>query len=130
MAAKPKSTTAETVAAIKHAAKRKNIPPAGLEAQGKVADAPRFRYAYNPHLPPVLRSSADPAQADALPKLLQIARQRALTEEEALLLAEALRKQDPWLEWAGKREKPWFEVEPVALHIWGATYLAGRSESD
>jgi len=24
---------------------------------------------------------------------------------------------EPWLEWSGKREKPWFEVEPVALHM-------------
>ena len=28
-----------------------------------------------------------------------------------------LRNQEPWLEWANKREKRWFEVDPVALHI-------------
>jgi adenine-specific DNA-methyltransferase len=33
------------------------------------------------------------------------------------VLAEALRRHEPWLEWSGKREKPWFEVEPVALHM-------------
>jgi hypothetical protein len=32
-------------------------------------------------------------------------------------LADALRRHEPWLEWSGKREKPWFEVEPVALHM-------------
>ena len=36
---------------------------------------------------------------------------------EAKLLADALRRHEPWLEWSGKREKPWFEVEPVALHM-------------
>jgi adenine-specific DNA-methyltransferase len=29
----------------------------------------------------------------------------------------ALRTQEPWLEWAGKREAKSFEVDPVALHI-------------
>ncbi|MFN7305042.1 MAG: site-specific DNA-methyltransferase, partial [Acetobacteraceae bacterium] len=32
-------------------------------------------------------------------------------------MAEALRRHEPWLEWAGKREKPGFAVDPVALHI-------------
>ena len=34
-------------------AKRKNIPPAGLAAQGKVRETPKIRYAYDPHLPPL-----------------------------------------------------------------------------
>ena len=45
------------------------------------------------------------------------ARNRVLTEEEAKLLAEALRTHEPWLEWAGKREAKSFEVDPVALMI-------------
>ena len=49
------------VTSIKYPAKRKNIPPAGLEAHGVVRDAPSVQYAFNPHLPPVLRSSPDPA---------------------------------------------------------------------
>lgn len=40
-----------------------------------------------------------------------------LTDEEARILAEALRVHEPWLEWTGKREKPGFAVDPVALHI-------------
>jgi adenine-specific DNA-methyltransferase len=96
--------------------KRKNIPPAGLAAQGKVADSNRIEYSYNPHLPPVLRS--DPAgEADKLPELLEIARTRALTADEARLLAAALKNQEPWLEWSGKREQKGFAVDPVALHI-------------
>jgi adenine-specific DNA-methyltransferase len=107
----------DPVQSVKHRAKRKNIPPAGLEAQGRVEEAPKLRLDYNPHLPPRLRFSEDPAQADRLPELLAIARQRALTEDEARTLADALRKHEPWLEWAGKRERPWTEVEPPALHI-------------
>jgi adenine-specific DNA-methyltransferase len=109
--------TVDAVQTVKHRAKRKNIPPAGLEAQGRVEEAPKLRLDYNPHLPPRLRFSDEPVQADRLPELLAIALQRALTEDEARTLADALRKHEPWLEWAGKRERPWTEVEPPALHI-------------
>lgn len=107
----------DAIASIKYPAKRKNIPPAGLEAQGVLQETPRLRYEYNPHLPPNLRSATDAAEADKLPELLAIARKRALTDDEARTLADALRRHEPWLEWSGKREKPWFEVEPVALHM-------------
>jgi hypothetical protein len=105
----------DKVAAYTYPSKRKNNPPAGLAAQGTFCETPRLRYEYNPHLPPVLRFG--PAGTDALPELLATARQRPLTDAEAKLLADALRRHEPWLEWSGKREKPWFEVEPVALHI-------------
>jgi adenine-specific DNA-methyltransferase len=58
-----------TVTSIKYSAKRKNIPPAGLEAQGVLQKAPRIRYEYNPHLPPMLRSATEPKEADKLPEL-------------------------------------------------------------
>jgi adenine-specific DNA-methyltransferase len=31
-------------------AKRKNIPPAGLAAQGEIREKPPIGYSYNPHL--------------------------------------------------------------------------------
>jgi adenine-specific DNA-methyltransferase len=110
-------SASEAITSIKYPAKRKNIPPAGLEAQGVLKESPKIRYEYNPHLPPILRSSTVPTEADKLPQLLATARQRVLSAEEAKVLAEALRRQEPWLEWSGKREKPWFEVDPVALHM-------------
>jgi len=109
--------TDESVKVIRHPSKRKNIPPAGLEAQGRVEETARVRFEYNPHLPPVLRFANDPATADRLPALLATARERALSEDEARVLADALRRHEPWLEWSGKRERPWFELEPPALHI-------------
>ena len=105
------------VATIKYSAKRKNIPPAGLEAQGEIRETPTFRHQYNPHLPPVLRSAADAAATDALPELLHEATRRPLSETEVAELAQALRRHEPWLEWSGKRERPWFTVDPVALHM-------------
>ena len=113
----PALDVANAVQSVKHRAKRKNIPPAGLEAQGRVEEAQRVRHEYNPHLPPRLKFADDPAAADRLPALLATARKRALNEDEARELAEALRRHEPWLEWSGKRERPWFEVEPPALHI-------------
>jgi adenine-specific DNA-methyltransferase len=44
-------------------------------------------------------------------------KRRSATDAEARLLAEALRREDPWLEWAGKREANGSVVDPVALHI-------------
>ncbi len=99
-----------------HGEKRKNIPPAGMAGQGKVQELPQTRYSYDPHLPPVLRFD-DTGGADALPPLIEEATQRPLTEEEAAMLTEALRNHQPWLEWSGKREQRWFDVDPTALHI-------------
>ena len=107
----------DSVGALTHRAKRKNLPPAGLESQGKVGKEAPHRYEFNPHLPPALRSAPDAGKADRLPDLVRIAGERALTGDEREVLAEALRRHEPWLEWAGKRERPWFEVDPVALHL-------------
>ena len=87
-----------------------------MAAEGRTPPAPRTTYAYSPRLDPVLRY--DPSgRADALPALLEKATREKLTVEEAAVLAEALRRHEPWLEWAGKREMPGFAVDPVALHI-------------
>jgi adenine-specific DNA-methyltransferase len=40
-----------------------------------------------------------------------------MTAAEADQLADALRNQEPWRKWASKREKRWFDMDPVALHI-------------
>jgi adenine-specific DNA-methyltransferase len=78
--ARKKTTASESqVSAYRHADKRKNIPPAGLAAQGKVQEVPKTRYFYDPHLPPVLRFDETGA-ADRLPELLETAKRRPLTE--------------------------------------------------
>ena len=79
-------------------------------------ETPKQEYAYNAHLPPVLRFD-ESGEADRLPELLEKAQERPLSDDEVKILTEALRHQEPWLEWAGKREAKSFAVEPVALHI-------------
>ena len=96
--------------------KRTNIPPAAIAAEGRVPAAPKLQYSYSPRLDPLLRF--DPTGApDRLPELLERAKREPLTDTDVRILAQALRRHDPWLEWAGKREAGGFEVDPVALHI-------------
>ena len=98
------------------ATKRKNIPPAKIAAEGVVPLLPKAEYFYSSRRPPKLQF--DPTgKPDQLPELLAMARQRALNVDEANELAEALRDQEPWLEWAGKREARKFEVDPIVLQI-------------
>jgi len=96
--------------------KRKNIPPAKIAAEGKVPSVKDKIYAYSPRRPPSLRFDLH-GKPDKLPKLLETAKKRPLTDEEVSILAEALRNHEPWLEWAGKQEKKYFRVDPVELHI-------------
>ena len=106
-----------SVVDYRHDATRKNNPPAAMASQGRVQEAPKRRYHYDPHLPPTLLYD-DSGRADRVRELLHSARQRRLTEDEAGFLEEATRNHQPWLEWTGKREGPtWFEVDPVALHV-------------
>jgi hypothetical protein len=83
--AAPAESTADAVSTVKHRATRKNIPPADLEARGRVEDEPRVRLDHNPNLPQRLR------------------------------FADALRRRERWLDWAGWPERPWTEVEALAL---------------
>src|SRR5438270_9224990 len=83
--------------------KRKNNPPAKIAAEGQIPVVPKIQYTYNPRRPPVLRFDGS-GKADHLPELLGQASKRALTTDEIRLLADAIRTQEPWLEWAGKRE--------------------------
>jgi len=95
---------------------RLNIPPAGLEARGSFVKEKKLRFAYNPHLAPMLRF--DPTgQADHIQELLKLAGNRKLEAAELAILEEALHRYEPWLEWAGKREQQWCIADPVALHI-------------
>ena len=99
--------------------KRKNIPPAKIAGEGTVPLLPKIQYHYSPRRHPVLQFDTD-GKPDIIPELLQKAKTQALSDEEIAILNEALQNQQPWLEWAGKKEqhdKGFFEVDPLALHI-------------
>lgn len=95
---------------------RLNIPPAGLAARGQIAREKQIKFAYNPHLSPILRF--DPSgKTDRITALIAQAGQRKLEVSELKLLHEALGNHEPWLEWAGKKEQQWCVADPVALHL-------------
>lgn len=122
--ARKKSTDRVEATDYRHSGeKRTNNPPARIAGEGKVPEIEKARYAYSPHLPPVLRF--DPTgRADQISKeieeILRKAEKGPLTGNEVMQVRDAAAHFQPWLEWSGKREqheKGWFEVDPVALHI-------------
>ena len=68
----------------RHDATRKNNPPAALASQGSVRGARKWRYHYDPHLPPTLLYD-DSGRADRIRELLHSAQQRKLTEGRSRL---------------------------------------------
>lgn len=97
---------------------RKNVPPAKIASEGQVPAVKKARYYYSPHLDPELRYDTS-GEADRVMAVAEKAAQY-LTDDERELLGKALTVQQPWLEWAGKKEehdRAFFEVDPVALHI-------------
>ncbi len=121
-AAKVPKVSTSPVTSYRHTdASRKNIPPAGLASKSTVQETAPHRLSYDPHLSPVLRFDST-GETDELTlqvkDILELAKSGPLTPEQTQILQDALlRSRQPWLEWAGKREKRWFEVDPVALHI-------------
>ena len=116
MAQNNRTTQSPEVQDYRHdSATRRNNPPAGIASHGGLREKPKQEYAYNPHLPPVLRFDGS-GDADKLPELLEKAK-NGLSDDEIKILADALKDRAPWLEWAGKQEAKSFAVDPVALHI-------------
>ena len=111
------SLTGENVVDYRHKnVTRLNIPPAGLAARGQILREKQIKFAYNPHLSPVLRFDAS-GKPDKITALIALAGQRKLEPSELKLLHEALGSHEPWLEWAGKKEQQWCVADPVALHL-------------
>jgi adenine-specific DNA-methyltransferase len=113
----PRATETPAVPFTQHRhadATRKNLPPAGGDAQQEVGHEQKIVYAFDPHRSPELRFNG---QIGRLKDLLVKATQEKLSAEEAAEFAQLIESEQPWLEWAGKRENPNFSVDPVALHI-------------
>jgi adenine-specific DNA-methyltransferase len=98
--------------------KRKNIPLAKIAAEGQIPKVKKAKYYYSPHLSPELRF--DPTgKTDRILSIKEKVKD-ALTKEELAFLDSALNSQQPWLEWADKKEqhdRKFFKVDPIALNI-------------
>jgi adenine-specific DNA-methyltransferase len=121
MAKRPSPPKVTETTDYRHDAKRKNIPAAAMEAEGQLPRARRVKYAYSPHLDPVLRF--DPTgRADKVASIVEKAcrSERLDKSEQEILRSVGQNWEQPWLEWAGKQEehaRGHFAVDPVALHI-------------
>ena len=67
-------------------------------------------------MPPALRFG-DGGESDRLRAPLAEAARRALSEDDAKTIADALANRQTRLKWTGKREKRWRDVDPAALQI-------------
>ncbi|WP_426039381.1 DNA methyltransferase [Brevundimonas sp. DC300-4] len=119
-ARKVKNTTARRsgepilVLSYRHGETRVNNPEVGMVHAGTDPDGARTRWAYDPHLDPVL--NFDSARA-GVEKLIDDA--LASSDPQAMkdALIELKRLQAPYLTWTGKAERTSFEVDTVSLHV-------------
>jgi adenine-specific DNA-methyltransferase len=98
-AAVPETTT------YRHDATRTNIPPAQIAGEGRIPKAKRVKYAYSPHLDPVLRFDPE-GRADRVAAIVEKAcrGERLDASEQEILRSVGRNWEQPWLEWAGKQE--------------------------
>jgi adenine-specific DNA-methyltransferase len=102
------------ILSYRHTDKRVNNPEVGMVNPRTDPDAGKTRWAYDPHLDPVLQF--DP-QRSRIEKLIDDALASGDTEQMKAALEELKRLQSPYLNWAGKAERTSFEVDTVSLHV-------------
>src|SRR5690606_10157291 len=102
------------ILSYRHSDKRVNNPEVGMVHPRTDPDAGKTRWAYDPHLDPVLQF--DP-QRSRIEKLIDDALASGDTEQMKAALEELKRLQSPYLNWAGKAERTSFEVDTVSLHV-------------
>lgn len=111
---KVKSDGPTEILSYRHDDKRVNNPEVGMVNPRTDPDAGKTRWAYDPHLDPVLQF--DP-QRSRIEKLIDDALASGDTEQMKAALEELKRLQSPYLNWAGKAERTSFEVDTVSLHV-------------
>lgn len=113
-AAGKKTEDDATVLSYRHRETRKNNPEVGMVTPDTDADAGITRWAYDPHLDPVLNFDIGRAQIESLVD-------DALASGDADTMRQALeslkRMAMPYLQWTGKAERTSFAVDTVSLHV-------------
>jgi adenine-specific DNA-methyltransferase len=102
------------ILSYRHGETRVNNPEVGMVHAGTDPDGARTRWAYDPHLDPVL--NFDSARA-GIENLIDDALQSGDPEHMKDALHELKRLQAPYLNWTGKAERTSFEVDTVSLHV-------------
>ena len=117
--AKPTAKTsrkmsATQVVSYRHGETRVNNPEVGMVHADTDPDGEKSKWAYDPHLDPVLNFDTARASIETLID-------DALASDDPARMKDALmelkRLQQPYLNWTGKAEKTSFEVDTVSLHV-------------
>lgn len=115
-ASTPRTGTDEPayVVSYRHSDRRKNNPEVGLVSEASDPYQPKKKWAYNPHLDPVLNFDSSRAELEN-----QVADALASGDPAAMraALEEIQRRGAPYLQWAGKAERTSFDVDTVSLHV-------------
>ena len=98
-----------------HKGKRRvNNPPVGLVTPETDNETGKKKYGYDPHIDPALQFDSQRSQVE---KIIDNGLSGETVEEVKAALQELRKRQAPYLNWAGKAERPSFEVPTVSLHV-------------
>lgn len=109
-----KSDEPVQVLSYRHRDTRVNNPEVGMVHADTDPDGERTKWAYDPHLDPVL--NFDSARG-SIEKIIDDALASGDAESMKEALTELKRMQQPYLNWTGKAEKTSVEVDTVSLHV-------------
>ena len=93
---------------------RVNNPPVGLVSEKTDRDAGKKTYRYDPHIDPELQFDHQRSQIE---RIIDDGLAAENMEQAKAALAELKKRQEPYLNWAGKAERTSFEVPTVSLHV-------------
>jgi adenine-specific DNA-methyltransferase len=93
---------------------RANVPQVGLVTPETDLDMEQKSYVYDPHLDPTLEFDS---QRSAVENIIRNGLNAERLEDAKAALSELERRQEPYLNWAGKAEHTSFDVTTVSLHV-------------
>ena len=94
---------------------RLNNPPVGLVTpETDPESSTKKTYRYDPHIDPALQFDS---QRSGVEKIIDNGLAAETVEEAKAALAALKKRQEPYLNWAGKAERTSFDVPTVSLHV-------------
>ncbi|MFH1963351.1 MAG: site-specific DNA-methyltransferase [bacterium] len=115
MATKPQQIKKKELEQYEHKGKERiNNPPVGLVTPETDKDSGKKGYAYDPHLDPQLQFDS---RRDEIELIIDNGIAAQSIEDTKAALLELKKRQQPYLNWAGKAEHTSFEVPTVSLHV-------------
>ncbi|MFQ5709541.1 MAG: DNA methyltransferase, partial [bacterium] len=110
-----KKQNKKSIERYEHTDKRRvNNPPVGLVTPETDKELGKKTYAYDPHIDPALQFDS---QRSKVERIIDDGLSAETLEQAKAALQELKKRQQPYLNWAGKAEGTTFEVPTVSLHV-------------